>query len=115
MITSLALEIIIWFTNSLIGNAVCFSLIGVAFGPVFPAALMFVSDILPDDLRSGAMGLIGSIAGAGGAVGPLVTGAISDRYGLWTLQPVMAAMMAGDLVAMFFITRLSRKKPRNVA
>jgi fucose permease len=63
--------LIIWFTHNLIGNAVCFALIGLVFGPVFPAILMVIAERLDDDLRGGVMGLLGCMSGAGAAALPL--------------------------------------------
>lgn len=58
------------------------------------------------------MGLMGSIAGAGAALGPFIVGALSDRYGLWVLQPLMVAMMAGQLVIWAIIPILNRRSQR---
>jgi fucose permease len=68
---ALGLELVIWFTHNMIGNAVCFSIIGFFFGPVFPAILMVIAERLDDDLRGGVMGLLGSTSGAGAAALPL--------------------------------------------
>jgi MFS family permease len=44
---------------------------GTVFGPVYPAALMVISDNLDEELRVGVMGLFGSTGGAGAAAIPL--------------------------------------------
>lgn len=41
------------------------------------------------------MGLMGSVGGAGAALGPFIMGGISDRYGIWAIQPVAVGMIAG--------------------
>ncbi|CAK9782537.1 unnamed protein product [Cutaneotrichosporon oleaginosum] len=91
---SLALELIIWFTNSLVGNGVCYAFVGFFLGPVYPNALMVIAETLDDDLRGGVMGLMGSIGGAGAAALPMMAGGIADRFGIWTLQPVAVALIA---------------------
>jgi MFS family permease len=68
---ALALEIVIWFTHSLVGNGICFSFVGFFLGPVYPIALMVISEVLDDDLRGGVMALMGSMGGAGAAAVPL--------------------------------------------
>ena len=68
---ALGLEIVIWFTKSMIGNAVCYALVGIFLGPIYPAALMVISKILPDEIRGGVMGLTGTAGGAGAAALPL--------------------------------------------
>lgn len=76
---ALALELVIWFTKSLIGNGVCFAFVGFFLGPIYPVALMVISEVLDDDLRGGVMGLMGSMGGAGAAAVPFITGGIADR------------------------------------
>lgn len=70
-VIALALELVIWFTHSLVGNGVCFAFVGFFLGPVYPNALMLVSEVLDDDLRAGVMGIMGSMGGAGAAAVPL--------------------------------------------
>ncbi|BEI86825.1 hypothetical protein CcaverHIS002_0701710 [Cutaneotrichosporon cavernicola] len=91
---ALALELVVWFTNSLVGNGVCFAFVGFFLGPVYPNALMVIAETLDDDLRGGVMGLMGSIGGAGAAALPMMAGGIADRFGIWTLQPVAVALIA---------------------
>ncbi|ORX40812.1 major facilitator superfamily domain-containing protein [Kockovaella imperatae] len=100
---ALVLEIIIWQTRTLIGNAVCFALVGVFLGPIYPAALMVISKILPDEIRGGVMGLTGTAGGAGAAAMPFVTGALSDRFGIWILQPFTVALLGADLILWFLV------------
>lgn len=63
--------IVIWFTNTLVGNAICFAVIGLLSGPVYPVALMEIAEVFDDDIRGGIMGLMGSTGGAGAAICPL--------------------------------------------
>lgn len=76
---ALALEFVIWFTHSLVGNGICYSFVGFFLGPIYPNALMVVSEVLDDDLRGGVMGIMGSLGGAGAAAVPFMTGGISDK------------------------------------
>jgi MFS family permease len=70
-VLSLALEVIIWTTKSLVGNAVCYSFVGFFLGPIYPVALMVIAEVLDEDLRGGIMGIMGSMGGAGAALVPL--------------------------------------------
>lgn len=76
---ALALELTIWFTHSLVGNGVCYAFVGFFLGPIYPNALMVVSEVLDDDLRGGVMGIMGSLGGAGAAAIPFMTGGIADK------------------------------------
>jgi hypothetical protein len=40
------------------------------FGPLYPTALMIIAQTVEDDLRVGAIGLMGSLGGAGAAFWP---------------------------------------------
>ncbi|KAF8887929.1 major facilitator superfamily domain-containing protein [Gymnopilus junonius] len=86
----------IFLVKSNIENAVATSLIGVLYGPVFPACLSMANDILPADVHMVAMSLISSFSSLGGAIFPLVAGAIFDSRGIQTLPylniPLAAAM-----------------------
>lgn len=68
---ALALELIIWFTHSLPGNAVCFALVGFFLGPIYPCSLMIVTKAIEPELQSGVMGLNTSVASGGPAFMPL--------------------------------------------
>ena len=51
--------------------AASFGIIGLMFGPLYPNALMVVSQKMDDDLRGGIIGFMGCIGGAGGALFPM--------------------------------------------
>lgn len=102
---ALIFELVIWFTPSLIGNGICFALVGLFLGPAYPCALMVVAETLDDDLRGGVMGLMGSIGGAGGAALPMITGGVADRYGIKTLQPLSVAFIGGYTVLWALVPR----------
>lgn len=113
-VLSLALELIVWFTDSVPGNAVCFSLIGFFLGPIYPTALLIISETWDDELRGGVMGLMGSVGGAGAALGPFIMGGISDKYGIWAIQPVAVGMIAGFTV-LWSITPKRKVAPKVTA
>ncbi|BEI90929.1 uncharacterized protein CcaverHIS019_0309990 [Cutaneotrichosporon cavernicola] len=102
---ALALELTIWFTHSLIGNGVCYAFVGFFLGPIYPNALMVVSQVLDDDLRGGVMGIMGSLGGAGAAAIPFMTGGIADKHGIWTIQPIAVAMIAAFTTIWMFVPR----------
>lgn len=70
-ILAIVLELVVWFTHSIPGNAVCYALIGFFLGPMYPIVMMVVLDILPGELQPGAIGWIASIGQAGSAIMPL--------------------------------------------
>ncbi|XAO21781.1 hypothetical protein I312_100537 [Cryptococcus bacillisporus CA1280] len=104
---SIALSIIIWVTHSIVGNAICFSFIGVFLGPMYPLVMNVVVDILPGELQGGTIGWIASLGQAGSAVMPFITGAISEKHGVWILQPLVIAFMGASLLLWTFVVRVS--------
>lgn len=83
----------------------CYAFVGFFLGPIYPNALMVVSEVLDDDLRGGVMGVMGSMGGAGAAAVPFMTGGIADKYGIWTIQPIAVAMIAAFTAIWAFVPR----------
>nr|XP_018265730.1 uncharacterized protein I303_02102 [Kwoniella dejecticola CBS 10117]OBR87888.1 hypothetical protein I303_02102 [Kwoniella dejecticola CBS 10117] len=110
----LVLSIVIWFTHSIVGNAVCFSLVGVFLGPMYPIVMNVVVDILPGELQGGTIGWIASLGQAGSAVMPFMVGAISEKHGVWILQPFTVAFMAADIFLWFLVTRSSHQHTKRL-
>lgn len=49
------MQLQIWFVNSNVENAIATSVIGLVYGPVFPACLTLANDILPPEVRMVSM------------------------------------------------------------
>lgn len=89
----------------MVGNSICFAFVGFFMGPVYPVALIKLSEILDDDIRGGVMGMMGSMGGAGAAAVPFITGAVSDRFGIWTLQPIGVSMIGAYILLWMMVPR----------
>jgi fucose permease len=55
---AVVMQLLIWFLKSPTQDAIYTSLIGLFYGPVFPAALGMANDILPDEVHMVAMALM---------------------------------------------------------
>ncbi|WVQ97850.1 hypothetical protein IAU59_004965 [Kwoniella sp. CBS 9459] len=106
-VLTIVLSLIIWFTKTIVGNAVCFSLIGVLLGPMYPIVMNVIVDMIPPEIQGGTIGWCASLGQAGSAILPFVTGAISEKYGVWVLQPLTVALMGASIIIWFFVTRAS--------
>ncbi|TFY59023.1 hypothetical protein EVJ58_g6040 [Rhodofomes roseus] len=84
----IVLEVTIWTVPSLVENAVAVSLIGLLMGPMYPIMMNHSTALLPQWLRTGAMGYIAGIGQTGSAVLPLVTGLLASKFGIGALQPL---------------------------
>lgn len=83
-----AFQFMVWFLPNVIGNAVAVAIIGLLLGPIYPCATGVFSRLLPGHLQITSLGLIGSVGSSGGAVGPLLTGALAQKLGTVVLNPI---------------------------
>jgi nitrate/nitrite transporter NarK len=88
------LELIFWLVPSLITSAVTVALLGVVMGPMFPTAIVLITKLLPRSLHVGTIGFGTAFGGSGGAVFPFIVGAIAQKKGVKTLQPIILALLA---------------------
>ncbi|ORX33800.1 major facilitator superfamily domain-containing protein [Kockovaella imperatae] len=111
LIAAILLEVCIMLAPSIFIDAVAFSLVGVVIGPIYPAAIVVITEIIPLNLQSGTIGLMGALGGAGSAMMPFIVGALSDFLGIWVLQPVCILLMIGDLILWILIARKEKIAP----
>ncbi|KZT62940.1 MFS general substrate transporter [Calocera cornea HHB12733] len=90
----IALEIVIWFVRSIIGDALSVSIVGLLLGPIYPIIMNVSSRILPRSLLAGCIGWIASFGQVGSAVFPFITGALSQHFGVQVLEPILVGMLA---------------------
>ena len=58
LVVGLTMQLLIWFVNSNIQNAFYTGIIGLVYGPVFPASLTLANDILPPDIHMVSMAIM---------------------------------------------------------
>ncbi|KXN83561.1 Bypass of stop codon protein 6 [Leucoagaricus sp. SymC.cos] len=107
----LIMEFLIWFVNSNAASAFFTSVIGLVFGPVYPAVLSLATAALPDELQMISMALIGAAGSLGSAIFPFIAGIVSTSKGVETVTYVTVGL-AGAVFTMwfFFPSRLSAIK-----
>ncbi|KAF8900936.1 major facilitator superfamily domain-containing protein [Mucidula mucida] len=93
---------------ALIGGAVAVSFVGFVLGPMYPIIMSYAGRVLPRWLLTGSIGWIGSLGQAGSAFLPFVTGAVAQKAGIASLQPLVVGM----LVVMLGLWALVPKSPR---
>ncbi|KIJ59387.1 hypothetical protein HYDPIDRAFT_33252 [Hydnomerulius pinastri MD-312] len=106
-ILAIALEFVVWFVPSLIGDAVAVAFIGMLLGPMYPIAMNHAGRVLPQWLLTGSIGWIAGVGQAGSALIPFITGAIAQRAGIKALQPVLVAILAVMTVLWAMVSKLS--------
>ena len=83
-----SLELVIWLVPSLVGDAVAISLIGILLGPIYPIVMNESGRMLPPWLLTGSIGGIAGSGQTGSAILPFMTGAIANKAGIQSLQPL---------------------------
>ncbi|KAF4570081.1 hypothetical protein EYR36_009887 [Pleurotus pulmonarius] len=106
---AIGLQLIIWLVPSLVGDAVAVSLLGVLLGPFYPIAMNTAGRIIPRWLLTGSIGLIAGVGMAGAAAIPFMAGALSSKYGIQNLQPLLIVLMCSMIVLWTLIPRAQRK------
>lgn len=91
LLVALVMQLLIWFVNSNAGNAFSASMIGVVYGPIFPACLALANDLLPHEVHMVSMGIISAFASLGASLFPFFTGTIATVKGMQTLSYMTVA------------------------
>lgn len=86
------LEILYWLIPSFAASIVFVILLGYFLGPLFPAAVVVASKVLPREYHVSAIGFAAAFGGGGAAVLPFVVGAIAQHKGVEVLQPIVIAL-----------------------
>ncbi|KZT19360.1 MFS general substrate transporter [Neolentinus lepideus HHB14362 ss-1] len=95
---SLAMNLLILFIKSSTANAVSASIIGLAFGPIFPGTLGLSNDIMDQDLRMISMAVMSAFGSFGSALYPFITGILANVKGPRTLVYVTVAQTGALLL-----------------
>ncbi|KAI0133689.1 major facilitator superfamily domain-containing protein [Xylariales sp. AK1849] len=89
----MGLELLFWLVPQFIVSAIAVSLQGFFLGPLFPAAIVAMSRLLPRHLHVGAIGFAAAFGGSGAAILPFAVGAIAQAKGVQVLQPIILALL----------------------
>ncbi|KAI1362283.1 major facilitator superfamily domain-containing protein [Xylaria arbuscula] len=103
-------ELLFWLVPQFIVSAVAVGLQGFFIGPLFPAAVVAMSKLLPQHLHVGAIGFAAAFGGSGAAVLPFAVGAIAQAKGVQVLQPIILALLAAIFFVWCGLPRIEKKK-----
>jgi fucose permease len=79
-------------------STVAVALEGYFLGPIFPAAVIALSNLLPVRLHISGIGFAATAGKSGGSIFPFAVGAIAQVKGGEVLQPIIVALEAAILV-----------------
>jgi len=110
-VITIGLELVVWLTPSLVGDAIAVSFVGFFFGPMYPILMNESGRLVPPWLLTGSIGWIGGFGFSGAALFPFITGALASRFGIESLQPFVVALMVAMFV-LWALVPLGRPKQR---
>lgn len=89
----MVLELCFWLIPNFVASAVFAAWLGFFLGPLFPAAIVVATKLLPRRLHVSAIGFAAAFGGGGAAVFPFAVGAIAQKRGVQVLQPIALALL----------------------
>jgi fucose permease len=105
----MALELLFWLVPQFYVSAVAVAFQGFFLGPLFPAAVVAATKLLPRHLHVSAIGFAAAFGGSGAAVFPFAVGAIAQKKGVQVLQPIILALLGVILGLWLGLPRIGRK------
>lgn len=108
LVVCMVLELLFWLIPHFLISAVMISLLGFFIAPMFPAAMIVGTKLLPKNLHVAALGFAAAIGATGACVFPFAIGAIAQAKGVQVLQPIILAMLAVDLGVWLLIPKLPK-------
>ncbi|KXT12859.1 hypothetical protein AC579_5380 [Pseudocercospora musae] len=107
---AVGLELLFWLVPQFYVSAVAVAFQGFFLGPMFPAAVVACTKLLPKHLHVSSIGFAAAFGGSGGAIFPYAVGAIAQAKGVQVLQPIVLALMAVCWLLWLALPRINKKK-----
>lgn len=103
LLLSVVLQILYWVVPSFEASVVFVTFLGFFLGPLFPAAIVAATKLLPRDYHVSAIGFAAAFGGGGAAIFPFAVGAIAQSKGVEVLQPIVLAILVFILLMWWFL------------
>jgi fucose permease len=110
LLCSVALQLLFWLVPNFFVSAVMVGLLGFFLGPMFPAAVVALTKLLPKGLHVAAVGFAAAFGASGACVLPFAVGAIANAKGVKVLQPIILAALVLCLTVWLFIPKLPKQR-----
>ncbi|KAH8895546.1 MFS general substrate transporter [Thozetella sp. PMI_491] len=107
---AMALELLFWLVPQFYVSAVAVAVEGFFLGPMFPAFVVAVTDLLPPHLHVATIGFVAAFGGSGAAVLPFAVGALAQSHGVQVLQPIILTLLGVLLVTWLALPRKTAKQ-----
>jgi fucose permease len=106
----MGLELLFWLVPQFYVSATAVALLGFFLGPLFPAAIVVATKLLPRHLHVGAIGFAAAFGGSGAAILPFAVGAIAQAKGVQVLQPIILALLGTILLLWLGLPKIGKKQ-----
>ncbi|EED16841.1 MFS transporter, putative [Talaromyces stipitatus ATCC 10500] len=107
---AMAFELIFWLVPQFYVSAVAIAIEGFFLGPLFPAAVVASTKVLPKHLHVSSIGFASTLGGIGGSIFPFAVGAIAQSKGVQVLQPFALALLVAVLGFWLLLPRMPRSR-----
>ncbi|KAH0383959.1 MFS general substrate transporter, partial [Aureobasidium melanogenum] len=104
------LELLFWLVPQFYVSAVAVALQGFFLGPMFPAAVVATTKLLPKHLHVSGIGFAAAFGGSGAAIFPFVTGVIAQAKGVQVLQPIILVLLVVIWLFWIALPRIEKKR-----
>ena len=105
---SIVLQLLFWLIPSFDVSAVMVAFLGFFLAPLFPAAVVAATKLLPKHLHVAAVGFAAAFGASGACILPFAVGAIAQAKGVKVLQPIVLAMLVVCLGVWLWIPKLPK-------
>ena len=106
---TIGLELLFWLVPQFYVSAVAIALQGFFLGPLFPAAVVAMTKLLPKHLHVSGIGFAAAFGGSGGAIFPFAVGALAQAKGVQVLQPFILALLVVIWMLWMGLPRINKK------
>lgn len=103
------LELLVWLTPNVIGEAVALAMVGVLLGPIYPCSAHVLSRLLPRRLHMASFSCMAAVGNSGGAIAPFMVGIIAQSSGTWVLHPICIALFLLMEICWLSLPRVEKK------
>lgn len=105
---AVAVQLMFWLIPQTVVSSVMAGLLGVCLGPLFPAAVVTLTKLLPKNQHVAGVGFAAACGASGACVLPFAVGAIANARGVWVLQPIVLALLVVCLGVWLLIPKLPK-------
>ncbi|KAF2472049.1 MFS general substrate transporter [Lindgomyces ingoldianus] len=107
---TMVFQLIFWLVPQFYVSAVVIAMQGFFLGPIFPAAIVAATKLLPRHLHVSAIGFAAAFGGSGAAIFPFADGAIAQAKGVQVLQPIILVLLGVILALWLGLPKIHKKQ-----